>query len=169
MGRARRPSAGHAPAPWASARQRAVSVWRPTASKPPARRRADGGASAIELAVVTPALLLLIFFTVQLALWLYGRNVALQAAREGVSQLRLVSADSDVNEARRGVERSVERYAATIGRESLAGPVAGSAYDDPPGRVVVTVSGRVISLVPGLTLTVSQRADGEIERFEADE
>lgn len=106
---------------------------------------------------------------VQVALWWYGRNVALQAAREGVSQLRLVQPTDDVAAAQGEVEDSVVDYAVTLGRESLLGPIADSVYDADQGRVGVTVSGSVVSLVPGLTLTVSQRANGEIERFEADD
>ena len=53
------------------------------------RRSDDRGASAVEFAVIAPTLLLLIFFIIQGGLYFYGRSVALQAARDGVSQLRL--------------------------------------------------------------------------------
>lgn len=131
-------------------------------------RHGDRGVSSLELAIVTPAVLLLIFFVVQVALWWYGRNVALQAAREGVSQLRLVQPTDDVAAAQVDVEDSVVDFAATLGQESLLGPTADSVYDPDEGRVSVTVTGEVVSLVPGLTLSVSQQAQGEIERFEAD-
>jgi hypothetical protein len=119
--------------------------------------------------VVTPAVLLMIFFTIQVGLWLYGRNVALQAAREGVAQLRLVPADADMDAARSEVEGSVVRYAATLGGETLLDPEVATAYNGDTGRVSVAVGGKVISLIPWLDLTVTQQADGEIERFEADE
>nr|MDT0666757.1 pilus assembly protein [Micromonospora sp. DSM 115978] len=124
------------------------------------RRRDDRGVSSLELAIVTPAVLLLIFFIVQVALWWYGRNVALQAAREGVSQLRLVQPTDDVEAAQVAVEDSVVDFAATLGQESLLGPAADSVYDPDEGRVSVTVTGDVVSLVPGLTLSVSQQAYG---------
>ena len=55
-----------------------------------ARRRAgDEGSVALELAVIGPSLFVLIFFAIQVALYFYGCSVALQSAREGVSQLRL--------------------------------------------------------------------------------
>lgn len=130
-------------------------------------RRGDRGASAIELSLVAPVVLLLIFATVQFALWLYGRNVALQSAREGVSRLRLVaSAEAATSEA--ATEREVESYAAAVGRESLLDPVATATYDDRTGRVRVTVTGRVVSLVPGWGFTVTRTATGEVERFEED-
>jgi len=54
------------------------------------RRRSERGVSSLELAILAPAILALIFVSIQTALWLYGRSVALNAAQEGVSRLRLV-------------------------------------------------------------------------------
>lgn len=134
------------------------------------RPRGESGASALELTIVAPAVLLLIFSTIQLALWSYGRNVALQAAREGVSRLRTVPSDSDTDAARRAIEDDVEAYAVKVGAESLLGPEATAFYDATgDGRVRVTVRGRAVTLVPGLTLRVTATATGEIERFESDE
>ena len=82
----------------------------------------------------------MIFFAVQTALWLYGRNVALQAAREGVSQLRLVQPDSDVAASQEAVEESVVDYAVALGRESLLGPQAESAYDADTGKFLTPTS-----------------------------
>jgi Flp pilus assembly protein TadG len=122
----------------------------------------------VELSIVAPALLALIFFSVQAGLWWYGRTVALQAAREGVSQLR-TAPDLDAYDAvSAAVTESTRRYAAAVGRETLLDPTAVPGYDEDAGRVSMTVSGRVISLVPGLDLTVTQRVFGEVERFEAD-
>lgn len=134
------------------------------------RPRGDSGATALELSIVAPAVLLLIFSTIQFALWSYGRNVALQSAREGVSRLRTVPEDSDTDAARRRIEDAVEDYAVKTGAESLLDPVAEATYDARgEGRVSVTVRGRVVTLVPGLTLHATGTATGEIERFEADE
>jgi Flp pilus assembly protein TadG len=132
------------------------------------RRARDEGASAIELAFLAPALLALIFFAVQAALWWYGRDVALSAAREGVSQLRLAPDAGTYAQIRPSVVANTERFAVAIGRESLLDPVATPAYDEAGGRVSMTVTGSVISLWPGLDLTVTQQAFGEVERFEAD-
>ena len=54
----------------------------------PRRLAGDDGASALELSIVAPAILALIF-AIQAGLFFYCRTVAVQAAREGVSQLRL--------------------------------------------------------------------------------
>jgi Flp pilus assembly protein TadG len=133
-----------------------------------AAERNDRGASAIELSIVAPVILLLIFFTVQVALWLYGRNVALQAAREGVSTLRLVGEDQDIPAAESRTETDTEAYATQVGAQSLLKPLATAHFNSATGRVRVTVTGHVVSLV-GLDLTVRRSATGEVERFEGDD
>lgn len=132
------------------------------------RRRGDSGASAIEMAVVAPALLLLIFFAIQVALWLYGRNVALQSAREGVSYLRVVIPGATPSSALAAAEQTATHYAQTLGRESVQGATA-TATELGGARVRVQVTGTAISLVPGLTLAVRGAAEGRIEQFEADQ
>jgi Flp pilus assembly protein TadG len=133
-----------------------------------AAERDDRGASAIELSIVAPVILLLIFFTVQVALWLYGRNVALQAAREGVSTLRLVGETEDIPGAESRTETDTEAYATQVGAQSLLKPQATARFNAGTGRVRVTVTGHVVSLV-GLDLTVTRTATGEVERFEGDD
>ncbi|MDH2413237.1 pilus assembly protein [Nocardioides sp. CER19] len=131
-------------------------------------RHLERGASALEMAFIAPGLILLIFFSIQAALFFYGRNVAIQAAREGVSQMRVAPDAATYEAMRAGVVDNTERFAGTVGRETLIDAVATPTYDGAAGRVSMTVSGRVISLVPGLHLTVTQRAEGPVERFEAD-
>lgn len=130
------------------------------------RVRGDGGTSAIELTLVAPALLLFIFLSVQTGLFFYGRAVAEQAAREGVSKLRLAQTEAVARDIEDDVKRSVEAYASIVGRETLLDPVAEPDYDPDTGKVSVTVTGKVITLVPGVDLKVTQQVFGEIERFE---
>lgn len=133
------------------------------------RLRGDRGASALELTFVAPALLLFLFFAIQAGLWFYGRAVAEQAAREGVSRLRLAQTEAVSDAVSADVQSAVERYASAVGRETLLAPRATTTYDAEGGKVSVTVEGSVITLVPGLDLRVTQRVFGEIERFEGDE
>lgn len=115
---------------------------------------------------MAPGLLVFVFLTIQAGLYFYGRAVAEQAAREGVSTLRLAQTETISDAVRADVQAAVERYAVTVGRETLLDPRATSTYDAGTGKVSVTVSGDVITLVPGLDLTITQRVFGEIERFE---
>ena len=109
-----------------------------------------------------------IFFSIQAGLYFYGRTVAEQAAREGVSKLRLAQTETISDSIRADVQAAVKAYALAVGRETLLDPAATTTYDGVTGVVSVTVTGNVITLVPGLDLTVTQRVFGEIERFEGD-
>ena len=126
----------------------------------------DRGASALELAFIGPSLIALIFFAVQVALFFYGRSVALQAAREGVSQLRLAQTQAQYEALAPQVDSSVSQFASGIGSGSLNDPAVDPTYDSQQGTVTVTVSGKTISLIPFLDLHVTQSASGQIERFQ---
>lgn len=128
----------------------------------------DSGASAVELVVVAPGVLVLLFLSVQAGLFLYGRVVAEHAAREGVAVLRLAQDQGTADAVGERVQQTVTAYAATVGRETLLSPHTTTAYDAAAGTVSVTVQGRVITLVPGVDLTVRQRVSGQVERFEGD-
>jgi len=119
------------------------------------------------MAFIAPGLIFLIFFCIQGALFFYGRSVAIQAAREGVSQLRLAQDEATYDDIRAGVKGNTEQFATTVGREALIDPLATPSYDDARGRVRMRVEGRVISLIPWLDLTVTEEAEGPVERFES--
>jgi Flp pilus assembly protein TadG len=146
----------------------AVLAALPDVDVAPRRLRGDDGASALELSIVAPAILALIFFAIQAGLFFYGRTVAVQAAREGVSQLRLAQTPQIAANIEDDVEDGIESYALALGREALLDPQATGTYDEDAGTVSMTVTGTTITLVPGLTLTATGVATGEIERFEAD-
>jgi Flp pilus assembly protein TadG len=131
--------------------------------------RSERGVSALELSFLAPGLIFLIFFVIQAGLFFYGKSVAIQAAREGVSQLRLAQTVDVYTDIRGDVVRNTESFATQVGREALLDPAATSSYDDVAGRVVMEVRGSVITLVPGLDLRVSARAEGAVERFEPEE
>ncbi|WP_130014380.1 TadE/TadG family type IV pilus assembly protein [Serinicoccus sediminis] len=133
-----------------------------------AGRPAERGTSALELAIVAPVLLSLIFFSLQAAFFFYGRAAATHAAREGVSMLRLAEDRSDYAALQPDALARTERFASGVGGPGLTAPEVGSTYveeGDGTARVTVTVSGRVITLVPGLRLTASADASGTVERF----
>lgn len=133
------------------------------------RRGRERGSTAIELAILAPIFLMLIFFTIQAGLFFYGRTVAVQAAREGVSQLRLAETQADYDAIRVQVEDNTRQFAASVGRQGLSNAQVVSAYYDTSGRVEVYVTGNVISLVPGLNLSTTASASGVVERFQEPE
>ncbi|MGI4896522.1 MAG: TadE/TadG family type IV pilus assembly protein [Janthinobacterium lividum] len=125
----------------------------------------DRGTAAIEMAFIAPVFLLVVFLGIQLGLWAYGRSVALQSAREGVAQMRVLADRAQVDAAQPGIELHVQQFATSIGRESLLEPRVSTSWSPDGERVSVQVSGRVISLVPGLDLHTTQQANGSVERF----
>ena len=135
----------------------------------PQRARTESGASALELSFLAPGLIFLIFLTIQAGLFFYGKTVAIQAAREGVSQLRLAQTRDVYDDIRGDVVRNTESYALSVGREALLQPQAEPSYDEQSGRVTMDVEGDVITLVPGLQLRATAHAEGAVERFEPDE
>lgn len=135
----------------------------------PGRKRDERGASALELSIIAPMLLGLIFMSVQAALWLYGRSVALNAAQEGVSQLRLIQPEVYTDGLGEQVRTETQGYAARLGGTALRNTaVPDLKYNEPEGQVAVTVSGDTVSLIPGVSFSVSRTATGPIEQFEAD-
>ncbi|TDW76346.1 TadE/TadG family type IV pilus assembly protein [Kribbella pratensis] len=133
------------------------------------RRRSERGVSTLELAILAPAILTLIFLSIQTALWLYGRSVALNAAEEGVSRLRLVQPTVYTTAVGEKVRSDIQSYAAQLGGTTLQHTeVPFPAYNSPEGSVSFTVTGDTVSLVPGLKLKVSRTATGQIEQFQAD-
>jgi Flp pilus assembly protein TadG len=131
-------------------------------------RRGERGVSALELSMVAPGLIFLIFFSIQAALFFYGKTVAIQAAREGVSQLRLAPDRAVYEDIRGFVVDNTESFATNVGREALLRPIATPSYDEVNGRVTMEVRGGVITLIPFMELTVTERAEGSVERFESD-
>jgi Flp pilus assembly protein TadG len=133
------------------------------------RVRTESGAGALELAFLAPGLIFLIFFVIQAGLFFYGKTVAIQAAREGVSQLRLAQTEDVYADIRADVVRNTESFALSVGREALLQPKATPRYLDREGRVEMDVQGDVITLVPGLQLRATAHAEGAIERFDPDQ
>lgn len=134
------------------------------------RRRSERGVSSLELAILAPAILALIFISIQTALWLYGRSVALNAAQEGVSRLRLVQPPLYTTGLGEQVRADIQSYATQLGGTTLQhASVPPPSYNNPEGMVSFTVTGETVSLLPGVTFKVSRTATGPIEQFEADD
>ncbi|MFI5641985.1 TadE family protein [Streptomyces goshikiensis] len=117
------------------------------------------GESSVQMAIVFPFILMVTVAVVQASMWVYARNIALTAAREGVTAARTYQAPESA-----GAARASE----TLGRiagDSLAGSSV-STTGTSATEVRVTVTGQAISLIPGLSsLSVSQSASAPRERW----
>jgi Flp pilus assembly protein TadG len=122
--------------------------------------RRDRGSVTLEVSILAPVLLLVVFTIIQVGLWSYARSLALGAAQEGVAAGRAYRAPVEAGRA-----RALSFLEATAG-DSLIGSAVTSTATATSLRVEVT--GRALSVLPGVPgLPVRQHAQGPIERFTA--
>lgn len=130
-------------------------------------RRGDRGASAIELAIVAPVLLILIWLIVQYALYFQARQVALAAAQDGARLARQEAATTPGWQAQ--AEARATSYYASLGTKVLGNSVRATAGNAGQNDVQVTVTGHMISILFGFSLPpISETAQGPIECFRPD-
>ncbi|GAB4105082.1 TadE family protein [Micromonospora taraxaci] len=119
----------------------------------------ERGANPVELAVMMPLILVLLFASIQIAAVFLARSTALNAAQSGVNAQRSYQAAGGV-----GVE------SATQFLETAGGWLVGWKATSPSCviiddiEVTCTVSGRSLSVVPGVDFAVQQTAHGTVER-----
>jgi len=124
----------------------------------PAGAGGEQGSVTVEIAILAPVLLLVVFSVVQAGLWSYARSLALGAAQEGVAAGRAHRADAA--DGRRRAEQFLSRAA---GDSLLDRAVQVRATAD---TLRVEVSGRSLSVLPGVPgVPVRQAAEGPIERY----
>lgn len=118
----------------------------------------ERGSTSLELTILFPVLLLLVFALVQFGLWFHARGLALAAAQEGVSAARLYQATPGA-----GVDRATD-FLTAHGSDTL---LEAQVNDGSSAlRVRIEVTGRALSVLPGVSgLSVSQHAEGPVERF----
>lgn len=120
-------------------------------------RRADRGGTAVELAILWPLLVLVVFGAVQVTTYFTARTVALSAAEVGVSTERRYDAVPGS-----GRDRA-EAFLADTGDWLVGARVSEPVRTEE--EVFVTVRGRALSVVPWVTWEVEQTARGTVERF----
>jgi hypothetical protein len=126
-------------------------------------KRRDGGSSAIELAILAPTLLVIIWLTIQYALWYQGREVALAAAQLGV---RVASQDEHTVPNWRAIAQDdAQGYYGGLGTRVLGGNIQARARISGPGQVSMTITGSVQTILLGLHLTIHETASAPIECF----
>lgn len=117
--------------------------------------------ATLELTVLFPVVLLVLFGVIQGALYFHGRNVVMAAAEQGV---RAARADSQSDRAGTAAAQARQFLADTGELDNLTG--LSITPDVDTDTVRVTVAARTVSLLPGVPgLAVSQTASGVIERF----
>jgi Flp pilus assembly protein TadG len=132
---------------------------RPTAAS------AERGSSAVELAVLAPALMMICMLILQFGLWFNARQTALAAAQAGALVAREQAASNpDWAAAAQGTAASYYDSLHT----SLLGRLTAHASGNTRSAVFVTVSGPLAYSVFGffgLNLTISATAGGPVECF----
>ncbi|WP_442791913.1 TadE/TadG family type IV pilus assembly protein [Micromonospora sp. NBC_01740] len=144
--------------------RRAATVARRTALAAARRLVAGGvdrGANPVELAVVMPVILLLLFASIQAAAWFVARSTALNAAQSAVNAQRLHQAPPGAGEAR------AVRFLKASGGWLVGWKDPAPSCETTATEVTCTVRGRSLSVVPGVTFPVHQSAHGTVERWTA--
>jgi Flp pilus assembly protein TadG len=125
--------------------------------EPHSRSRDERGSVTVEAVVLFPLVLLLIFGAIQAGLYYYARSIAMAAAEQGLQSERT----------EQGTTGAGAGATQTFLSGASKGLLTGTAVI--PTRTAttaaITVTGQVPSLIPGLTLTVSQTAAGAVERI----
>lgn len=132
------------------------------------RAGGDSGASALEVAIAFPVLLLATLLVVQFALVQHARHVALAVAQRAGEAARLYQAGDPAGvgvrrDRRDRGEQTGMRLARSLGGSVLDSPAVAVALPAAGDRVTVAVRGTVHG--PLFALTVRQSVTGPVERF----
>jgi Flp pilus assembly protein TadG len=134
-----------------------------------ARIRSDHGSSAVELAVLAPAFLMLIMLIIQFGLWFNARQVALASAQAGARIAREEAATPTMNW-RSDATSNARSYYDTLNTH-LLGSLAAIPVNGTQGNtryVGITVSGPLGYSVFnwfGVTWKVTETVTGPVECF----
>jgi Flp pilus assembly protein TadG len=125
---------------------------------------ADRGTGPVEFAILALGMLTLAFMIVQAGLVYHARSVALAAATQGVNVARGYE-----NNPEAGVTHA-ERFLGRLGGGLRETDVTyGIENENTDGEaIVITVTGKAVSVLPGLTFNIEQSARGSVEQFVED-
>ncbi|MGV8966600.1 MAG: TadE/TadG family type IV pilus assembly protein [Cellulomonas sp.] len=128
-------------------------------ARQPNRPGAERGSVTIEVVVLFPVLLVMVIAIVQYGLWFHARSLALAAAQLGVTAARTYTAEPAAG------TQAATAFLDIHATDTLT-DVTITATTPGAGQVGVEVSGRALSLLPGVPgPTVTQSAAGPVERF----
>lgn len=122
------------------------------------RKRKTGrerGSVTIEMVIIFPVLLIVLFGSVQTGLWFHNRNIAMTAAQEGARAAAAYESTSAAG------QESADNFATAAGGQDPTVTVSKTGT-----LVTVTVSLEGFALLPGLIpLKVEQSATMPLERI----
>jgi Flp pilus assembly protein TadG len=126
------------------------------------RRSADQrGVATIEMAIIFPVTLLIVFGIVQFGVWYHASDVAKAAAQEGVRAARV-----EGGSAQAGADRA-NQILDENARSLIGGRHVVPFRDQNEARVEVTGTCIRVVPIPGLSLPVHAVAESPVERFRA--
>lgn len=119
--------------------------------------RAEAGNATTQVVLVTPVLVLLVMVVFQFALYQHASHVVTAAAQHGATAAQLEGGSVGAG------QTEAARFIGRADRGLLRGSTIHVTRTPTGAHVVVEAS--VVSLVPGLSLSVRGTADGPAERF----
>lgn len=123
------------------------------------RFRDDRGSTTLELVIVFPVFLAIVFSAVQAAMWWHARNLCLSAAQTGLQAGRISHGTPSQAEA------SAHSFLARAGGSAVNDPSVSVTMTSTTMRVEVTATTMRVFPIPGLDFTVSQVVEGPREVF----
>jgi hypothetical protein len=122
--------------------------------------RRDRGANPVELAILMPAILILLLASIQAAAWFIARATALNAAQSAVGAQRVYQAEPGIGEQR------AEDFLDRAGDWLVGWEVTVTVPEPDDTQVSATVTGEPLRIMPFITLpAISETAFGTVERF----
>src|ERR1035437_7279081 len=123
------------------------------------RRAAERAIATIEMAILTPVMLLLVTVSTQAALWQEADHVALAAAESGVA------AGAEGGGSPDGATAEAYSSASQMGSGALISPEV--IVTESGGLVTVNVTGQSEQLVPGIPVSVRASASAPLQGLPA--
>lgn len=120
----------------------------------------DEGSTAVELAIVTPIVFMLVLLVAQFALFIHARQVVTAAAQQGMRSERLSTVGGG-----QGQSTSLA-FAGRLGGKAVTGVSA--HVDRSRDTVTVTVTGQGQSILPWMHLSVTGTSSGPVEQWTGD-
>jgi Flp pilus assembly protein TadG len=132
----------------------------PRAGPRHSHRRDDYGSTTIQMAALMPVLFLIMFTGLQAALYYYAATVAGAAAQDGARAAAAYTGSGTGNLAAgtAAAESALQQSHGSLSKYTVtsSGTVAGAT---------VTVTGQPLSVIPGMTFTISRSATWPWERL----